>query len=376
MRGEFFKLTVTAILAGVLLCLPLAAADMQTGYTFVSGEQNVTHTKLNNQVNNGTILPAFYTAKSATTALGTSDLLLIYSSSAAAFRKILASDALYGNRGIITNQVVDATPDDDDKILTYDVSAETLKQATLRAAVFENDALINGRTNWNTPAGNNFYLGYDGAWNKTARSNLWYEFWKYRTADFTNLAEHLAPVGNDKLVLHSAATGTNRYIEVDNLYSNATYVTGQLAPTDVFPVVSGGEVKTAPVHALSNLVANVSSNFVRGSLFKYTTGESNLAAGLVIDEAHGLGGTPSIVQVVLKCVTADVGYSIGDELRALYGDRESSTLTIPVSWGANETNVFASIFDDTPFNLPTKSTGAPAAATSTRWRIKAVAIKF
>jgi len=372
---EFFKLTVTGAMVGVLCCLPLGAADLVTGYSFSSGEQNVTHTKLNNAVNNATISTAFYTDKSATSTIADADLFLIYSASGLAFRKITAANALTSNRGIITNQVADATPDDDDLMLTYDVSAEALKQATLRAAFFENAHLINNRTNWNTPAGDNFYLGYDGAWNKTARSNLWYQFWNYHTSHFTNLAAHTAPTNADSLVVWSSASGTNRQLPLVNLYSNATYQT-TIGSGDVIPGIVGGVLSTIPVATFSNYVRGVVSNYNISSSVKFTSGLSNIVDGAVIDVAHGLGGQPDLVRALLICTNADGGYAVGDALEPLSVNGAGDAP--PFAWGANATNVFLYCSSTSSWTVAEKATpsGAAVALTAVNWVARIVAVKY
>lgn len=46
----------------------------------------------------------------------------------------------------------------------------------------------------------------------------------------------------------------------------------------------------------------------------FTSSEQTVAVDTVLDVPHGLGAIPSLVQVRLRCKTADVGYSVGDEI--------------------------------------------------------------
>lgn len=372
--APFHRIAVSGVLIGVLCCLPLGAADLTTGYSFSSGEQNVTHTKLNNAVNNATISTGFYTDKSASSTPADADLLLLYQNSSTLFRKITVANFLSGNRGVITNQTEDTAPAIGDFILTYDVSVDSLKKATLNNAVYESAHLIANRTNWNTPGGDNFYLGYNGAWNKTARSNLWYQFWFYHTSMFTNLAAHTAPTNADSLVLWDSVSGTNRQLPLINLYSNATWATS-IASTDAFPAVVAGVVSTVPVSALSNYVRTVVSNYVVSSAVKFTSGDSNLVDGAVIDVAHGLGGQPDLARALLICTNADNGYAVGDALDPL--SINGANDAPPFAWGANTTNVFLYCSSTSSWTVADKTTPSAAVSlTAVNWVARMVALKY
>lgn len=46
----------------------------------------------------------------------------------------------------------------------------------------------------------------------------------------------------------------------------------------------------------------------------YTSTNQTVTAGGALTLAHGLGGMPALVQCRLKCITGELGYSIGDEV--------------------------------------------------------------
>lgn len=46
----------------------------------------------------------------------------------------------------------------------------------------------------------------------------------------------------------------------------------------------------------------------------YKSPEQTMTLGSAINLSHGLGETPKLVQIVLKCTTADAQYSVGDEV--------------------------------------------------------------
>lgn len=96
----------------------LLAADITPGYTFTSGEQNVTHTKLNNAAS-GTINTTFYSGKSS----------------------------------------AGADPNTAFQILLRDTSLDVFKVSTLAAAFFDHSSLLSARTAKTAPvAGDGLFI--------------------------------------------------------------------------------------------------------------------------------------------------------------------------------------------------------------------------
>lgn len=238
---------VIILLAFLCLCYSARGTDITTGYSFSSGEPNVTHTKLNNQVNLAVINPGFYTDKPAVTAASPNDLALIYSSALTGYRKITLNNLFFSNPFIITNLTADATPASDDYLLTYDVSVAAMRKVTLRNLVFENADLIANRTNWPTPlVTSTFLLAYDsstGEYSKLTRSNLFYQFGNFAT--FTNLAS-ATPLAADKFLMWDHANATNRAVTFgglsdavsNNVYSSANFASNAVANMTQFLSIS------------------------------------------------------------------------------------------------------------------------------------------
>jgi hypothetical protein len=373
--GKVGKWAAAVLSLTHFLTHPLSAADLTKGYTFTSGEQNVTHTKLNNLVDAATINASFFTDKSAVTAPATVDLVLIYDDSASALRKITLGNLLFNNPFTITNLTADTAPAPDDLVATYDVSDTALKKATLRAMVFESAHLIANRTNWPTPARiTTSLLAYDsdtGEFSKLTRSNLFYQFYEFNV--FTNLANHTNPTNDDKLLLWDETNKTNKTTTLAGLVTNAPANTW----TNSGDVLWGYSAESNRVAKLSlpNLAAFVttSAGFIStaSNLFYtniYQSAETALGTGKLIDAAHGFPTTPREVWVSLKCLTAEFGYSVGDEVLAVGQVNNSTPMYYP---GANSTNVFlvASTAAATPA-LPNKATGASwANLTAGNWRL-------
>lgn len=128
----------------VLLGLNAASgADISAGYTFSSGEQNITHTKLNSVLSGATINTTFFTDKSASTAPASTDTLLLFDGSA--FKKITVGNLTLNNLDLISTRNEDTAPATNDFFLTYDASATGYKKVslyTLQATVSTNTAVV------------------------------------------------------------------------------------------------------------------------------------------------------------------------------------------------------------------------------------------
>lgn len=122
-----------AVFAGPWL---LFGADVTPGYTFASGEQNVTHTKLNN-ASAGTVNTTFYSSRAAAPA----------DPSATSYY-----------------------------LLLHDTGNNVFKKATLNAAIFDHTALLHGRTEKTAPVAGDYVLIEDSAaanaYKKTSIANL------------------------------------------------------------------------------------------------------------------------------------------------------------------------------------------------------------
>lgn len=80
--------------------------------------------------------------------------------------------------------------------------------------------------------------------------------------------------------------------------------------------------------------------------------------------AHGVGGIPKLYVVVIKCTTAEFGYSIGDEVPITNGQ----DLYTAGNWRtiADSTNITI-IGTGSAISISNKSTGASQIATAANW---------
>jgi hypothetical protein len=133
-REKFDLVLAVIVFAFVAFCILLGinaanGADLTAGYTFTSGEQNITHTKLNSLLTGASINTTFFTDKSASTAPATSDTLLLYDGSG--FKKITLANLVLNNASLISSRSEDTAPATNDFFLSYDTSASGHKKVSL-----------------------------------------------------------------------------------------------------------------------------------------------------------------------------------------------------------------------------------------------------
>lgn len=101
----------------------------------------------------------------------------------------------------------------------------------------------------------------------------------------------------------------------------------------------------------------------------YISPQQTISNAGALSLMHSLGVSPAIIQLRMICVSADIGYSIGDEVvcQMCAGDQAVSTgvsvvptnTTIEIRFGATAN----------PMLLNNKATGATVFATSANWRL-------
>lgn len=97
----------------------------------------------------------------------------------------------------------------------------------------------------------------------------------------------------------------------------------------------------------------------------YTSANQTITAAGTLTLAHGIGAMPALVQVRLKCTTAEFGYSIGDEVIFNSGDQNANRGCSIVPDATNLTIRYGSAANT--FNVNNKTTGASAAITNASW---------
>ena len=352
------------------------AADITKGYAFSPGEQNVTHTKLNNLVDAAVINTAFFTDKSADTTPADADLVLIYSAADVGFRKITLGALIFGNAGLITDQTEKAAPVAADYLLIYDVAGTALKKATIGNMISNSIAATPAVSG--VPSTTGSILIQHGGTNGTVTvANLARAIF---TVPFTNLPALSDPTNGDALLVFDRSANANRHINLESLTTNlplAGTLNGLFDITvTMFHVVQSNQVRKLPfVDVWNNLLlptfaleASLPTNFLS---FEYTLP----AGGLVVSTNHGLGSQPYFCRWVLVCKTNDSAFVVADELdvAAFYNSANGKS---SFTTGSNQTNVFLTLTDIGEVDVRDKVTGNEVSLTKTHWRAKCYAAIF
>lgn len=312
-----------------LIALGALAGDINKGYTFSPGEHNVTHTKLNNLVDQAAVNPSFYTDKAATTQPAAADLVLIYNQAAGAFRRTTLNSLLLANTNLIAGQ------------------AELTALAT--------NAMV-------------LVLDPTQGYGKAQLGNIFTNWAALMSAD--QLGALSSPSNNPSFLVWDPTNGWKN-VSLTNLPSLIT-------PTNLAPVTSllsltNGD--SLSVYDPTNKLAKRLPVSVLLSSGSAQTNFTNTAGGILLSNAHGLAAAPSRLRTVLVCVTNELGYVTGQEVDTGIIFTEGPTpgfITV-----ADATNVLvycspALASSSNRYYIPELPTGTPGSILDRRrWAVKA-----
>lgn len=355
----------TAVAATGVVCLAMlvCGADINPGYTFSSGEQNVTHTKLNNLVDAASINTSFFTDKAAAAPVA-ADSFLFYSASLGAFRRVTYDTLLFSQTNLISGQVEMNTPRTNDYVLV-ETAAGTFAKSSLNALTWTNADLIVNRTNWVSPNfTTTYFLAYDnGAYSKVSRSNLLNN--AATILNFTNLLTRSTPANNDALLLWDTTDATNTVTTLAGLVTNTAAAT----------VATNGDF----IWGYSTNDSKV-AKFTPTQIGRFTAQRSVFSnitlpgSDTVSTNAHGLAGIPQLVRAVLVCTNANHGYAVGNEVDAtgIYTSGTVSACTV-----VDATNIyFAYTAGGINMTLCNRTNATTFQITKADWNFKVYATYF
>ena len=90
------------------------------------------------------------------------------------------------------------------------------------------------------------------------------------------------------------------------------------------------------------------------------------SGGTAATVAHGLGAIPSLVSVVLRCKTTDLGYSVGDEVQVLSSSLSGAYQSTVY---ADATNVEFGLTTGSTIQIYNQSTGSLSSITAGNWKL-------
>lgn len=366
------KLKLAAFMAAAL-CFSASGSDMAKGYTFIQND-TVTHTKLNNLVDAGTISTGFYTSKEATTAGDDADVLLLYRGSAGGYRQITLENLFLQ----ATNQVTDKTelfdPQSADEWVILDRTDNVLKRVSLGTSVYYSTNMIAARTNWTTPSSTEtFMLAYDGSdtnhtWSKLSPSNI---VDVVLNPGSTNAPPD--PQAVDLLATWDKSAMNYSFTAISNLFAWVPASTA-VSNADSFILLApaaAGEKATMKSVGMSNIVSTVITNLI----LTFTTDELPVAVSNAV--AHTLPGTPQRVRWVMVCKTDDLGYIAGEEIPIdqLYFDNDGVTTRNAYEW-ATTNMIHLKLRTATGCALNSRINDRVSAVSEANWKLKGYATYY
>lgn len=356
-----------------LLAVQAQAADLTRGVTITTSR--LTTSQLHSLIDTATVSTGFYTdaTKDVLGTVDSTDYFLLYDVSAGLYKKMTFSTLLLANTDLITTQADDVNPAYNDYVLTYNASATALAKVSMTNLLYNTNLIASLPNITNLTQSATMKVLHGGTNAQIEVTNLWANF-KYRAA-FTNLVEHTAPTNTDKFLVWDSVANTNKYTTLSGLFTNLTTTTTNGA-SDWYLTITNGTPKLIPYQ---NIVNNV-SNAIFG--VSYTSGTSNLnglAAGKTMDVAHGLPGTPKIVNGIIVCTSTDAGYAVGDEIdfQGVFDPTTPASTDHRGSFGitavANSTNIFVVQAASNLLYVRNKTTGAGVDIDESKWSYRVYA---
>jgi hypothetical protein len=210
-RAYLGLLGLFALAAFVVLPLAIAfGADISPGYTFTSGERNVTHTKLNSSAA-GTINTSFYSGKSsAGSDPNTAFTFLLHDTSLDVFKKTTLAVGVFDHAGLLASRTAKTAPVLADALMIEDsAAASAYKRMTATNFLF-------GGTSTTAPTNETTFPALrGGALGAITLSNI-----------VGGLTAHLLPTNGDAiLVLTENGGRAVKTLSLAQMITGATYAT-------------------------------------------------------------------------------------------------------------------------------------------------------
>ena len=367
------KRQLAVILTAMSMCLAASGADMAKGYTFIPND-TVTHTKLNNLVDAGTISTGFYTSKEATTTGDDADVLLLYRGSAGGFRQITLANLFLQATNQVTDKAELLDPQAADEWVILDDTDNVLKRVSLGNAVYYSTNLIAARTNWTAPnPTTTFLLAYDGSdtnytWSKLSPSNI---VDVVLNPGSTNAPPD--PQAVDLLATWDKSATKYSFTAISNLFAwvpASTAVSNEDSVILLSPAAAG-EKATMKSVGMSNIVSTVITNLIS----TFTTDELPVAVSNAVE--HTLPGMPQSVRWVMVCKTNDLGYIAGEEIPIdqLYFDNSGEIRRNAYEW-ATTNMIHLKLRTATGCALNSRTDNEVSAVAEANWKLKGYATYY
>jgi len=128
-----------------------------------------------------------------------------------------------------------------------------------------------------------------------------------------------------------------------------------------------GDTGISQVQDASIAAKDLAGGTGSGNLTQYTAAVTPLpSSGVSFSASHSLGAVPSEAVLEITCLTAELGYSIGDVIE-IRGAWNGSNILIPSSVSKSTSAVGFPVTPGHTLYVQNKSTGASASPTAANW---------
>jgi hypothetical protein len=181
------------------------------------------------------------------------------------------------------------------------------------------------------------------------------------------LAEDTDNGSNTATIIAPAALGGNRVLTLPDatgeLISSARVASDTVAGIVELATTAETQTGTDTTRAVTPAGLLGALGFSR----TFESAEQTVQAALIYSAPHGLGAIPKIIQVLLRCKTAEQGYAVGDEALVAYVGTAGSN-TIHAWASATSIGLITGTNALPSFALNNRSTAAAFLPTPANWR--------
>lgn len=156
-------------------------------------------------------------------------------------------------------------------------------------------------------------------------------------------------------------------VSASNLVRSVNIVDGEIVNADVAAGAAIAYSKLNLALGIVNADVAAAAAISATKLNRYNSGNQTITAGGALTLAHGRGSKPFLIIVWLKCLTAEFGYSIGDELLYHTNVSNSTADNLSVSVVPDATNLNVRMGTATVISHLNKGTGVGAGLTPANW---------
>ena len=176
--------------------------------------------------------------------------------------------------------------------------------------------------------------------------------------------------GTTGIIADSPATvKANAFLDAAG--GNTATINGAVPASLASPALTGTPTApTATVGTNTTQIATTAFVLANGAFTKsFESSQQTITAAGALTLAHSLGATPKLIAPFLVCISADLGFSIGDVVLVNPANNSVAASAYGQAISYDATNVYVRYASSVGvYQIITKDTGASATITSASWK--------